>query len=217
MSRFSPLPAPNQSPPDAPPPSYSEGPNAPQSTDPIISHVCTLIDSYISPYLSGNPSTTLVIVPSNVTALIPASIESSSSKKAPSIGFTNETLVGFPSEDISFIIRLSGLEHRLEFWQRASVLRELNNQLHRKLSLEGHRVVSGPLKTKAEIPARIAGSRDVNWRSLERAALMEGEARASVEMTEVCLRIENDLGLYETRTGRALVVQVEVRFREADD
>ncbi|KAL8929000.1 MAG: hypothetical protein Q9208_001443 [Pyrenodesmia sp. 3 TL-2023] len=218
MSRSKlPPPAPNQSPPDAPPPSYSESLDAPQSADPIISRVCTLIDSYISPYLYGDPSTTLVIVPSNVAALIPTSTESSPSKKAPSTGFTNETLVGFPSEDSSIIIRLSGSEHRLEFWQRASVLRELNEQLRRKLSFEGHRVVSSPPKTKAGIPARIAGSKDVDWRSVERAALMDGEARASVKVTDVCLRTENELGLYETRTGKALVVRVEVGVCEVDD
>ncbi|KAI4196052.1 MAG: hypothetical protein LQ346_003307 [Caloplaca aetnensis] len=202
---------------DAPPPSYSESVNAPPWADPVISRVDTLIDSHISPYLYENPSINLVIVPSNVANLIPAATEPSSHKKALSNGFPNETLVGFPSEIISIIVRLSGSEHRLEFWQRTSVLRELNLQLRRKLSFEGHRVVSSPLKAKANNPARIAGSKEVDWRSIERTPLSDGEARASTEVTEVCLRIENELGLYETRSGKALVVKVEFGVREDDD
>lgn len=77
--------------------------------------------------------------------------------------------------------------------------------------------MSGPTKAKAKMPARIAGSKDVDWSSVERTPLSDGDARASVEVTEVCLRIENEMGLYETRTGRALVVKVEVGVREDDD
>ncbi|KAL8900386.1 MAG: hypothetical protein Q9207_005725 [Kuettlingeria erythrocarpa] len=202
---------------DAPPPSYSESVNALPSADPIISRVRTLIDTHISPYRYNNPSINFVIVPSNVTTLIPAPTEPSSCKEVLSNGFPNETLLGFPPEDISIIIRLFGSEHRLEFWQRTSVLRELNEQLRRKLSFEGHRVVSGSLKAKANIPARIAGSKEVNWSSVERTPLSDGEARLSAEVTEVCLRLENELGLYETRSGKALIVKVEFGVREDDD
>ncbi len=90
-------------------------------------------------------------------------------------------------------------------------------QLHETLSFEGHRVVSGPLKATANIPARIAGSNEANWRSIERTPLSDGEARVSAEVTEVCLRVENELGLYETRSGKALVVKVEFGVGGDDD
>lgn len=38
-----------------------------------------------------------------------------------------------------------------------------------------------------------------------------------MEMREACLKLENEMGLYETRSGRAIAVRVEVGVREEDD
>lgn len=61
------------------------------------------------------------------------------------------------------------------------------------------------------------GSTHVDWKSVERSPLREGEATVSTEMKEVCLRIENEMGLYETRTGKAVVVRIVVGRAEMDD
>ena len=194
---------------DAPPPSYSESLSAPRPPDPLVPRVSTLIESHILPHLHNDPSTTLVLIPSNVLTLIPP-CESSSSKSAPPPSFPAEVLVGFPSTETPTIIRLSEAENALEFWRRTAVIGELEDQLRTRLGAEGYSIVDGSPKAKVLTSSRVPGSRDVDWKGVERKQLGEGEARVSAEVNEVCLRIENEMGLYETRTGRAIVVRVEV-------
>lgn len=50
----------------------------------------------------------------------------------------------------------------------------------------------------------------LEWQSVRQAELRGGEARVHVEVKEVCLRVENEMGLYETRSGIAVVVSVEL-------
>ncbi len=50
----------------------------------------------------------------------------------------------------------------------------------------------------------------LEWQSFRQAELPGGEARVHVEVKEVCLRVENEMGLYETRSGIAVVVSVEL-------
>lgn len=40
-----------------------------------------------------------------------------------------------------------------------------------------------------------------DWRMTEPKPLSPGLARVSVKMTELCLKVKNNLGLYETKTG----------------
>ncbi|KAL9009645.1 MAG: hypothetical protein Q9173_005346 [Seirophora scorigena] len=215
MSTFkSPFPTPTRFPPDAPPPSYSESVN-----NPLTSHVSTVIELDISPHLAGDHATTTVIlVPSNISTLI-ASPASGSPKDLSACAFTGEILVGFPSDDSPAIVRLSGHDNRLEFWQRAAALGELKRQLSGRLAAQGYRIAPDPHHhTKpSQTPARMPGSVHVDWMSVERSTLGEEEATVSTEMKEVCLRIENEMGLYETRTGKAVVVRIEVGRAEKDD
>ena len=57
----------------------------------------------------------------------------------------------------------------------------------------------------------------LEWQSLRQAELRGGEARVHVEVKEVCLRVENEMGLYETRSGIAVVVRVELGCDDDDD
>ncbi|KAI4140497.1 MAG: hypothetical protein LQ341_003819 [Variospora aurantia] len=209
-SSKSPLPTLTQSSTDAPPPSYSESLNA---ENPFTSHVSTVVDLHISPHLAVNHATnTIILIPSNISTLI-ASPASPLEKNLSSCAFPGETLVGFPSSHNPTVIRLLGPDNRLEFWQRAAVLRELSCQLCERLRAQGFNIASNLRETRlSQTPARISGSRDVDWKTVEPRALTDGEARVNVEKKEVCLRIENDMGLYETRTGRAIVVK-ELRVR----
>ena len=50
----------------------------------------------------------------------------------------------------------------------------------------------------------------LEWQSCRQAELRGGEARVHVEVKEVCLRVENEMGLYETRSGIAVVMSVEL-------
>lgn len=60
------------------------------------------------------------------------------------------------------------------------------------------------------IVTRGESSVGLEWQSLRQVGLKGGEARVFVEVKEVCLRVENEMGLYETRSGIAVVVSVEL-------
>ncbi|KAL8698656.1 MAG: hypothetical protein Q9201_006454 [Fulgogasparrea decipioides] len=199
-----------------PPPPYSEILEASPPPNPIISRVSTLIDSHILPHLNDSLTTALVLVPSNVTPLICAS-ESSSTKDTLSFAFPGEKIVGFDSEDTPTVIRLVGADNRLDFWQRAAVIRALENELRGRFSAQGYKLVNNPPKAKSQAVNRIAGSKDADWKYVEQESLSSGEIRINVEISEVCLRIESEVGLYQTRNGKAIVVRMEFGMDEEND
>ncbi|KAL8767853.1 MAG: hypothetical protein Q9209_005745 [Squamulea sp. 1 TL-2023] len=190
---------------DESPPSYSESLNNSQPPNPITHRVRILISTHISPHIEGDSITTLVVVPSNVSPLFAPSAPTSL-KDTASFAYPGEMLVGFTSHDNPTLIRLSGTENGLEFWRRPSVLHELQVQLRQELVALGYEIV-------LEAPS----ASGVEWKSADKVMLRRGEARANVEMKEVCLRIENTMGLYETRTGKAIVVRVELGRCEEDN
>ncbi|KAI4257516.1 MAG: hypothetical protein L6R42_005603 [Xanthoria sp. 1 TBL-2021] len=187
------------------PPSYSESLTASQPANPIAYRVSTLISTHILPHLKDNSTTTLVLVPFDVTPLfaLPAT---ETSKDAKASAYTGEKLVGFDSDEDPLLIRLSDTEGGLHFWRTAAVLRELTAQLCREMISRGYRVVTGGRSPMG-----------LEWRSFQQATLMSGEARLRAEVKEVCLRVENAMGLYETRSGTAIVVKVELAYDENDD
>lgn len=52
-------------------------------------------------------------------------------------------------------------------------------------------------------------STSTEWKMPEVKALANGEVGTGVEIKDICLRVENEMGLYETRTGKAVVVRVD--------
>lgn len=187
---------------DAPPPSYSDSLSTPRGHD---SRVLKLVESYILSHLHGDPNTTLVLIPSDVSTLIPETTTSTSPA-----AFSHECIVGFQSTENPIIIRLQGVENALDFWRRGAAIGELESQLRVRLSDVGYRVIHGSPTANAQASIRIVGSQNVDWKGVERKSVLEGEARVTAEINEVCLRIENEMGLYETRTGRAVIVRVEL-------
>lgn len=61
-----------------------------------------------------------------------------------------------------------------------------------------------------EILARRESFRNAQWTSTKQKAVGPGEVDIGVECREVSLRAENEIGLFETRSGKAVIVQVEV-------
>ncbi|KAL8868242.1 MAG: hypothetical protein Q9174_005116 [Haloplaca sp. 1 TL-2023] len=201
--------APNDPNCEAPPPSYDE--SIIVSADrkkPQPFNSSSFIDTYIWPRLNGGPITTLVLVPPDVSSLAPPTDFSSplSKSKTGSYG----TFVGFRSEESPILIPLRGSENRLEAWQRPAMLPGLENQLRRRLNQEGHRLLPNETEVVGAAPSRIAGSRDVDWKYVEPNGLTAGQTRLSARMDEVCLRTENAMGLYETRSGKAIIITVEL-------
>ncbi|KAL9033414.1 MAG: hypothetical protein Q9180_005958 [Flavoplaca navasiana] len=184
--------------PDAPPPPYTESLTSSQSALSLGRRVNALISTHILPHITNKPTTTLVLVPFDVTPLFAQSADESS-KDATPLAYSGEKLVGFDSDEQPLLIRLSDAAGGLEFWRTPAVLRELTSQLNQTVRSMSYWVVP-----KAE--SSVGGE----WRSADKMPLANGQARLLVEVKEVCLRIENDMGLYETRSGMAVVVCVEL-------
>ena len=49
-----------------------------------------------------------------------------------------------------------------------------------------------------------------NWNLVREEALDSDHARVKVSLQDVCLRVVTEMGLYETRTGKAVVVDIEI-------
>jgi hypothetical protein len=91
-------------------------------------------------------------------------------------------------------------------------MREIETQFKADLSAAGFRVVEG---SDAEGMHHSAGrerapSTGAEWRLVQERAVGRGEVRVGIGMRDVSLRTENVMGLYETRGGKALVIQVEI-------
>ena len=99
------------------------------------------------------------------------------------------------------MVRLHGQENRLEFWRQLAVIQELEQQLRTHLQKSGYQVIESSLHGPS--------SGYTDWSTVQKEALGDGEVKIRVDLTEICLRKENDMGLYETKTGMALVVKVD--------
>lgn len=189
-----------------PPPSYLPQ-NIAAARTALIS---SLLTTYITPHLhgsalSGLASTTLILVPSNVSSLQLGGKVGSKSPSGWEDGSPKETVVGFPSGENLTMIRLHDQDHIIEFWRQLTVIQELGQQLRTYLRKSGHQVIQDN-ETNLQAP----NPPTADWRTLEMETLGNGEVRVRVEVKEVCLRTENEMGLYETRTGKAIVVTMDV-------
>lgn len=204
--------------PSAPTPSL---PN--QLTETRSQRIHSILTAYILPLLtsqalSGLYKTTFILVPSN-TSTLPSTTG-------------DETVVGFPSDDHIQLVRLHGSEHSLEFWRQPAVVRELESELKARLTASGHHieeeqqqspVAPPPISPKApkrsffsrrESEKAVPVSNPVGgasgWGTPNPASLGAGQVRVKVGLQDVCLRVVSEMGLYETRTGMAVVVGVEI-------
>jgi len=150
---------------------------------------------------------------------------------------SQEAIVGFPSQDYVKMVRLNGEEYTLEFWRQPVVIEELDTALKARLQASGHSVAeigaasqqsqatSPPVKSpKAKrgffgwksstaqdvappAPSPVSGG---GWRFEKEDVLDAGHVRVKVGLQDVCLRVVTEMGLYETRTGKAVVVNIEI-------
>lgn len=214
-------------------PSYSESISTPQTSSATLPQniaqarsalVSSLLATHITPHLhssslSGLSSTTLLLVPSNVSSLQPPTHGDTKGPSGDGPKFPGESVEGFYSTDNLTIIRMHGRQNSSEFWRQPAVIRVLEQQLQTQMRKDGHRVVgveelaeaassNGAAKSHGGFFKRKASN--VEWKMPEVEQLGDGEVRTGVEMKDICLRIENEMGLYETRTGKAVVVKVDV-------
>ena len=196
------------------PPPYAETISLPPSSlsRTRTSIISALLTSHILPHiqtsaLAGLSKTNLLLIPSNVSSLQP-SHNPHSLDGLSATTFPGETLVGFPSPETPTLIRLHKPEDRLEFWRQPAILQELEVLLQHALRAQGHHVQA------SEGTGGNSGAlspRHTDWRTpVQGNSLAKGEARAKVEIVEICLRLESAMGLYETRSGKAIAVEIEI-------
>lgn len=203
-----------------------------------VQRVHSLLEQYVDPLLaeqasSGLYRTTFIFIPSNVTSLQPREKTSYSAPRTPEP-------VGFPTSTVGKLVQLEGEAHTMEFWRQPAVLRELESSLRARLAASGHHVEGGdevPTSTKEtkslksnedskpkqkrSFWSRITGTseavivdRKLGWRAEQEETagrkLGRDQVRVVVEWKEVCLRVENDLGLYDNCNAPGICLSVEV-------
>jgi len=151
-----------------------------------------------------------------------------------------ESVIGFPSEDYVKLVRLHGEDYTAEFWRQPAVIAELDTSLKARLAATGHQIdspgepVTAPslpppvpvespkakkggffarrkasetIPTAAPVPSTLSAG---TWKLPEKETLGAGHVRIKIGLQEVCLRVITQMGLYETRTGKAVVVNIEI-------
>ena len=166
---------------------------------------------HVREFALGHPySKTFIFVPSDAKSLMNDDMMNPDSKQEPCpsrYGFKHEEVVGFPANEDITLIRLTGPENETHKWRPASAIREMSTTLGQALAMEGYSVVDHeceqrlPQRNGVALPSR--DLRSVEWKAVERQALAAGEARSTIDFKEIVLRIENAIGLYETRSGMA--------------
>ena len=180
--------------------------------------ISNLIDTHISTHLhsnalSGLSNTILLIVPANVSSLQPSHSSTADDKPTSNASTHAETIVGFASAENPTLIRLQGQENSLGFWCQPAVICELQQRLGSQLKSEGYEVADSNEGSVPDTKAPGSTSQPTrsaaDWRTTQRKRLRNGEARVEVGMQDISLRSENAMGLFETKTGTAMVVKVE--------
>ena len=108
-------------------------------------------------------------------------------------------------------MRLSDPDNTYEFWQRLSSRQSLADSIHAYLVQEGYFFLEDVAKVgPLEMPISVRSDSRTGWMTVNEERLRHREASVNVTMQEVCLRIEDEMGLYETRKGKALVIRVKL-------
>ncbi|KAL9045542.1 MAG: hypothetical protein Q9214_001430 [Letrouitia sp. 1 TL-2023] len=181
-----------------------------------------LLNEKIIPHLQqsilyGLSKSTLLFVPSDIAVLQPTSTGGVESELLPR--FPGETIVDFPSSENPSLARLRGAENSFAFWRQQTALAELELQLQDWFRAGGYTVLGEEIPDVEATPinqakkmkkSEIDSYPGSSWSYEEELPLRNGEVRTNVEIREVCLRIENEMGLYETRAGKVVMVRVQL-------
>ncbi|KAI9812576.1 MAG: hypothetical protein M1827_004565 [Pycnora praestabilis] len=152
-------------------------------------------------------------------------------------GNGGDEVIGFPEDEYVKLVRLHGDENSMEFWRQPAVVAELETSLKARLYAAGHRLIEQPSpppnvpvaaqsppstqsrgffsrrkesrsteESKGTTPSDVASG----WRAPEQMHLQPGQVSVKTELEDISLRVVSDMGLFETKSGKALVVRIEV-------
>ena len=202
----------------------------------LAQHIDPLLHETAS---AGLSKTTLVLVPTPDAAPAAHAPSSAGESDLIAPRSASEEVVGLPADAHPHLVRLRDPAHGERFWRQPAAVRELEASLKARLAAAGHRVyaprevvveaqrpapVTAPPKRKGSwFGSRRSSARDeapaAGYRGAEeperRVELRErplepGEVNVGVGLKDVAVRAETGIGLYETRSGKAVVVGVEV-------
>lgn len=150
-----------------------------------------------------------------------------------------EAIIGFPCEDYVKLVRLHGQEYNMQFWRQPAVIKELEASLKARLKESGHEIfepapppaplvpLSPPMEeptkakksaffrrsakpTSVEEPSPLAADSNLGWAAPREQILEPGQVKLKIGLQDVALRVVTDIGLYDTKTGKAVVVNMEI-------
>ena len=202
----------------------------------IDAHINPLLEQQAD---SGLYKSVFILVPSNSTTLQAQDTSSDIIERSEddTRSSRNEEIIGFREGEYVKLVRLQGDEYNSEFWRQPSIILELNDALQTKLRNAGHRIATipatqtpsetantqsptSPTTTKKSYfgwkkkdKETVAASGNVpasGWRFEKEEALTNGEVRIKTGLQDVSLRVQSEMGLYETKTGKAVVVSFEM-------
>lgn len=178
----------------------------------------SLLETHIKPHLldttlAGLSRSTLVLIPSDVPSLTPSLGNDSKDHLGQQASFPGEKIAGFSDAGNLTLIRLQGQENSFEFWRQLPVIKELERAL--QAHLERDKAVGDIVEYI--LPARPESrgwfkkrTPSAPQKKTENVKASRGsKVKAEVELQDVSLRTVNAMGLYETKTGKAIVIKVD--------
>jgi len=184
-------------------------------TNLLLEHLVPLIHTQAR---SGIYRAAFVLVPSNITTLQPLkqtqSLYSPRNTKSPVEDVIS--LVKQTASEVKYlrIVRLDGPENTLEFLSQPRVIEELKRQLLETMGPEKvAKRVSAPLEKPSFMNrwSRAYGKGSapiIDKTDTSETQQQKKDPRLEVDVEEISIRRENDMGLWETVAGEAVVVQV---------
>ncbi|MCJ1369674.1 hypothetical protein MMC20_000886 [Loxospora ochrophaea] len=203
----------------------------------ITTHIDPLLASQA---LDGLYQTTFVLVPSNIAALqLPQSPKDSSSESGEVVGFPSNDhvqLVRLHGDEYKLefwrqpaVIKELETELKARLQARGHKLEERDRDPNAEIPAQSfpppvsaagspkakkgffRRPSSKESTTPTPTPTSIQANPDGGgWRFDRERELDIGQMRINVGLQEVCVRAVSEMGLYETRTGKAVVVRVTI-------
>ena len=166
------------------------------TVDPLFQdHLYVALEASLS---RGQSSTTLILVPQNKSALHPVT----ASTKGGEYEIPSGKIVGIPKDRTPLMVRLEMEEHSLEYLRQPAVVQQVVNELCHYLASKGCRKIA---VDPDQIWTVESGSQSAS--EFQRNA---ANARIHARIETACVRVETDMGLYETRSGKCLMIDVDV-------
>ena len=178
----------------------------------------SLLETHIKPHLldttlAGLSRSTLVLIPANVPSLTPTLPNDSKDHLGPQASFPGEKIAGFSDAGNLTLIRLQGQENSFEFWRQLPVIKELERALQAHIERDNNvsdvdeSVLPARPESRGWFKKKVSS---VPQQKTEKIKTSGGsKVKTEVELQDVSLRTENAMGLYETKTGKAIVIRVD--------